>query len=140
MPGGMAGGAADVMADDVLVVEDDPEINELVGAYAQIAGFEYRRALDGASAFEEVSRRTPSVIVLDVMLPDFDGFEICRRLKSYATSADVPVIFLTALFDDASRRRGLECGAAEYLTKPFDPDQLIQLLERHGHPGATQKA
>ena len=124
------------MADDVLVVEDDPEINELVGAYAQIAGFEYRRALDGASAFAEVDRRAPSVIVLDVMLPDLDGFEICRRLKS-THSARVPVIFLTALYDEASRRRGMECGAADYLTKPFDPDQLIESLERHGHSGAT---
>ena len=122
------------MADDVLVVEDDPEINELVGAYAQLAGFEYRRALDAASAFAEVDRRTPSVIVLDVMLPDLDGFEICRRLKSTG-SARVPVIFLTALYDDASRRRGMECGAADYLTKPFDPEQLIQSLERHGHAG-----
>jgi two-component system response regulator ResD len=124
------------MADDVLVVEDDPEINELVGAYAQIAGFEYRRALDGSTALAEVSRRAPSVIVLDVMLPDLDGFEICRRIKSDgpAAAAGVPVIFLTALQDDASRRRGMECGAADYLTKPFDPDRLIETLERHGHP------
>ncbi len=122
------------MAGDVLVIEDDPEINELVGAYAQIAGFEYRQALDGAAAFEEVNRRAPSVIVLDVMLPDLDGFEICRRLKD-SSSAQVPVIFLTALYDEASRRRGMECGAADYLTKPFDPDRLLESLERHGHPG-----
>ena len=123
------------MADDVLVIEDDPEINELVGAYAQIAGFEYRRALDGSTALAEVSRRAPSVIVLDVMLPDLDGFEICRRIKSDGAAASaVPVIFLTALQDDASRKRGMECGAADYLTKPFDPDRLIESLERHGHP------
>ncbi|CAA9444098.1 MAG: hypothetical protein AVDCRST_MAG64-4395 [uncultured Phycisphaerae bacterium] len=123
------------MADDVLVIEDDPEINELVGAYAQLAGFEYRRALDGSTALAEVSRRAPSVIVLDVMLPDLDGFEICRRIKSDGpAAAAVPVIFLTALYDDASRRRGMECGAADYLTKPFDPDRLIESLERHGHP------
>ena len=127
------------MADDVLVVEDDQEINELVGAYAQLAGFEYRRALDGSSALAEVSRRAPSVIVLDVMLPDLDGFEICRRLKG-GTSAGVPVIFLTALYDDASRRRGLECGAADYLTKPFDPDRLMQCLERFGHAGTPPRA
>ena len=126
------------MADDVLVIEDDPEINELVGAYAQIAGFEYRQALDGAAAFAEVNRRAPSVIVLDVMLPDLDGFEICRRLKG-SSSAQVPVIFLTALYDEASRRRGMECGAADYLTKPFDPDRLLESLERHGHPGSLPR-
>lgn len=129
------------MADDVLVVEDDPEINELVGAYAQIAGFEYRRALDGSTALAEVTRRAPSVIVLDVMLPDLDGFEICRRIRGAgAPAAGIPVIFLTALYDDASRRRGVECGAADYLTKPFDPDRLIESLERHGHPTPGIKA
>ena len=120
------------MADDVLVVEDDPEINELVGAYAQIAGFEYRRALTGSAALDEVMRRPPRVIVLDVMLPDVDGFEVCRRLKAEGEAAgQVPVIFLTAMDNEAARKKGMECGATEYLTKPFDPDRLIATLEKH---------
>lgn len=120
------------MADDVLVVEDDPEINALVGAYAQIAGFEYRRALTGSAALDEVSRRPPRVIVLDVMLPDVDGFEVCRRLKAEGEAAGhVPIIFLTAMDNEASRKKGFECGATEYLTKPFDPDRLIATLEKH---------
>src|SRR5688572_27220135 len=122
------------MVDDVLVVEDDPEINELVGAYAQIAGFEYRRALTGSAAIAEVTRDPPAVIVLDVMLPDLDGFEVCRQIKQqYDGAGRVPVIFLTALDNEASRRKGMECGATEYLTKPFDPDRLIASLERYGH-------
>jgi len=116
---------------DVLVVEDDPEINELVGAYARIAGFEYRAALDGATALAEVRRLPPTVIVLDLMLPDFDGFEICRRIKGELGRSDIPVIILTALDNKACRREGLECGAAEYLTKPFDPDQLIDTISRY---------
>jgi len=116
----------------VLVVEDDPEINELVGAYARLAGFEYRAALDGAAALAEVRRLAPAVIVLDLMLPDFDGFEVCRRIKSELRS-DIPVILLTALDNKASRREGLECGAVEYMTKPFDPDRLIDSICRHGH-------
>src|SRR5919112_1221409 len=121
------------MADDVLVVEDDPEINEMVGAYAQLAGFEYRRALNGTDALAEVSRRPPRVIVLDVMLPDLDGFEICRRIKQQQGEAgeQVPIIFLPAMDSDAARRKGMECGADEYLTKPFDPDHLMASLERH---------
>ena len=117
---------------DVLVVEDDPEINELVGAYVRIAGFEYRAALDGTTALAEVRRHAPTVIVLDLMRPDIDGFEICRRIKGEPGLADIPVIILTALDNKACRREGLECGAADFLTKPFDPDRLIDTISRFG--------
>jgi DNA-binding response OmpR family regulator len=113
---------------DVLVVEDDAELNELVGAYVQMAGFTYRSALDGAAALREARSRAPSLIVLDLMLPDTDGFEVCRRLKSEPRTARVPVLMLTALDHDEHRRKGLACGAAEYLTKPFDPDRLIESI------------
>ena len=117
---------------DVLVVEDDPEINQLVGAYVQLAGFGYRPAYNGGTALDEATRRPPSVIVLDLMLPDLDGMEVCRRLKAAGSpAARVPVIILTALDSDSSRRAGLECGVAEYLLKPFDPDGLIETIARH---------
>ena len=115
----------------VLVVEDDPEINELVGAYARIAGFEYRAALDGATALTEARHRAPAAVVLDLMLPDIDGFEVCQRLKADPDTRRVPVIMLTALGDENSRARGMQCGACEYLVKPFDPDRLMQALSRH---------
>ena len=118
----------------ILVVEDDREINELVGAYAQIAGFEYRPALDGTSALREAHARRPAAVVLDLMLPDIDGFEVCKQLKNQTETKLVPVIMLTALTDDASKQRGRECGASEYLTKPFDPDRLMAALERHANP------
>src|SRR5207248_9402743 len=86
----------------VLVVEDDPEINELVGAYAQIAGFSYRAALDGNSALDQVKRHPPDVIVLDLMLPDLDGFEICRRVKSEPATRQLSAIILTAPDSDKS--------------------------------------
>ena len=121
----------------VLVVEDDREINELVGAYAQIAGFEYRPALDGTSALREAHARVPAAVVLDLMLPDIDGFEVCRQLKGEPDTRPVPVIMLTALSDEASRRRGAECGATEYLTKPFDPDRLMAALAKHARNGSS---
>src|SRR5438046_169198 len=101
---------------DVLVVEDDPEINELVGAYVEIAGFHYRRALNGNDALREAKALHPVLIVLDVMLPDVDGFEVCRRLKSEEQTSDIPVVMLTALDREELRQKGCQCGAAEYLT------------------------
>ena len=81
---------------DVLVVEDDAEINRLVGAYVQISGCHYRSALDGNSAMREYRSRMPDVVILDVMLPDLDGFEICRRVRAEHNGKRVIVIMLTA--------------------------------------------
>src|SRR5687767_5016385 len=92
---------------DVLVVEDDTQINELVGAYVQIAGYQYRAALDGATALAAVRERVPCLIILDLMLPDTDGFEIARRLKSDEKTASVPIVMLTALDREEQRKRGL---------------------------------
>jgi len=114
---------------DVLVVEDDREINELVGAYVEIAGFTYRSALDGAAALRQVRESPPSLIVLDLMLPDADGFEICRAIKSNRQTASIPILMLTALDGEEHRRRGQECGAVAYMTKPFDPDRLLEALQ-----------
>ena len=121
----MAGSAA------VLVVEDDSQINELVGAYVEIAGFTYRSACDGATALAAVRERLPALIILDLMLPDTDGFEIARQLKSDERTARIPILMLTALDREEQRARGMAAGAVEYLTKPFDPDQLIDAIRRN---------
>ncbi len=122
---------------DVLVVEDDPEINELIGAYVRLAGFVYRSALDGETALAEVRHHAPVVMVLDLMLPDFSGLEICRRIKRRAETSGVQVILLTALDNDQARRDGAACGAAEFLTKPFDPESLMASIARHAFPNHT---
>jgi two-component system OmpR family response regulator len=115
----------------VLVVEDDPEINELVGAYVQIAGFEYERALNGEQAVEKARAKHPALIVLDIMLPDFDGFEVARRLKGEAGTRSIPIVMLTALDRDDYRQRGMSAGAVDYLTKPFDPDRLLEAIREN---------
>ena len=115
----------------VLVVEDDREINTLVGAYAEICGFEYRAALDGTTALREAEKRAPDAIILDLMLPDVDGFEVCKRLRNDLHLTDVPIIILSALSGEKEKARGRECGADEYLTKPFNPDELIKTLMEH---------
>src|SRR5689334_10458537 len=100
-------------ARDVLVVEDDPEMNELVGAYVGIAGFPYRAAFDGGAALEEVRRNPPALMVLDLMLPDQSGLEVCHQVKEQPQGRRVPIIILTALDSEESRRKGRECGADE---------------------------
>lgn len=120
---------------DVLVVEDDTQINELVGAYVQIAGFGYRAALDGASALAAVRERLPSLIILDLMLPDTDGFEIARQLKRDEKTASIPIVMLTALDRDEQRKQGMDAGAVRYITKPFDPDQLIDAIRKNALTG-----
>jgi DNA-binding response OmpR family regulator len=122
---------------NVLVVDDDPEINQLVGAYVEIAGFGYESALDGETALRRARESNPSLIVLDLMLPDTDGIEVCRQLKSDSRTAGIPVVMLTAMDKEEHGRRGVACGAAAYMTKPFDPDALLEMIQKNavnGHP------
>src|SRR5689334_18556305 len=125
-----------VAAADVLVVEDDPEINELIGAYVELAGFSCRRVLRGEDALREAHAHHPSLIVLDVMRPDLDGFELCRRLRGERDTIDSPIVMLTALDQEEMRNRARQCGVDEYLTKPFDPDKLLDAIrQRARHNG-----
>jgi len=105
----------------VVVVEDDPHIAELVELYLRRDGFRVLRRSTGASALDAVRDERPRLVVLDVGLPDIDGFEVCRRLRA---ESDVPVIFLTARGDEVDRVLGLELGADDYLPKPFSPAEL----------------
>jgi DNA-binding response OmpR family regulator len=115
----------------VLVVEDDPSINTLVCTYVEIAGLKCRSVLNGTTALRDAHEHTPSAVLLDLMLPDIDGFEVCKQLKADETTRAVPIIMLTALSDDKSRERGLACGASEYIVKPFNPDRLLAALAQY---------
>jgi two-component system response regulator MtrA len=105
-----------------VVIEDDDAISALVGTYLEQAGFEVVRECTGEGGFETVARRHPRFVVLDLGLPDVDGFDLCRRLRG---SADVPILILTARDEEADRVIGLELGADDYLTKPFSPRELV---------------
>ena len=117
----------------VLVVDDDTNITDLVGTALRYEGFEVHLAHAGRAAIDAVTSFRPDLIVLDVMLPDLDGFEVCRRFKRDEVASRVPIIFLTAMDSETARRKGMECGAVDYLIKPFDPDRLLATIERHGH-------
>jgi two-component system, OmpR family, alkaline phosphatase synthesis response regulator PhoP len=107
----------------ILLVDDEPSITELSRMYLERDGYRIHEAHDGESALEAAVKHQPALIVLDVMLPKVDGFDVCRRLRS--AGDDVPIIMLTARDEDIDKILGLELGADDYLTKPFNPRELV---------------
>jgi two-component system OmpR family response regulator len=106
----------------LLVVEDDPNILELLSASLRFAGFEVRTAMNGSEALAVAADRRPDLVVLDVMLPDVDGFDVIKRLR--AEGDRVPVVFLTARDGTEDKIRGLTLGGDDYVTKPFSLEEL----------------
>jgi two-component system OmpR family response regulator len=125
----------------LLVVEDDPGIAELLSTALSFAGFEVRTAATAAEALREVAARQPDLIVLDIMLPDSDGFDVLRRIRGQ--SSRLPVLFLSARDTVADRVAGLTLGAADYVVKPFSMDEVlarIRAVLRRGSAGDGQLA
>jgi DNA-binding response OmpR family regulator len=114
------------MAGSILVVEDEESIVELVRLYLTKEGFRVNVARDGQEALEMARRLPPDLVVLDLMLPRVDGWEVCRRLRK---ESNVPVIMLTARTDDVDKIVGLELGADDYVTKPFNPRELVARIK-----------
>ena len=108
----------------ILVVEDDFDISNMLRIYFQSQDFEVTVAPRGGEALELCRRQLPHVIVLDIMLPDIDGYEVCRRLRSNLRTSHVPIIFLTQRDERSDKIAGLELGADDYITKPFDIEEL----------------
>ena len=108
----------------ILVVEDDFDISNMLRIYFQSQGFEVTVAARGEDGLELCRQQLPHVIVLDIMLPDIDGYEVCRRLRSNLRTSHVPIIFLTQKDERSDRIAGLELGADDYITKPFDIEEL----------------
>ncbi|MBI5468252.1 MAG: response regulator [Deltaproteobacteria bacterium] len=111
----------------VLIVEDELDLLDLVDFNLTRKGFVTAGALDGAEAMEKIESFGPDLVVLDLMLPKVDGWEICRGLKS--RNKDIPVIMLTAKSMPEDKVKGLECGADDYITKPFNIKELVMKIE-----------
>ena len=112
----------------VLLVEDEPIILRLLQVNLRLEGYEVVACSSGEDALLRVERSPPDVVVLDVVLPGIDGFEVCRRLRGSPATADVPVIMVTAQAQDEDRKRGYALGVREYVTKPFEPAELVALV------------
>ncbi|MFF4836913.1 response regulator transcription factor [Streptomyces sp. NPDC001315] len=111
----------------LLVVEDEPSIRALLESALRLTGYEVSSAENGRSALVEIERSAPHLVLLDVMLPDLDGFEVTQRLR--AAGNDVPILFLTARTDLDDRLKGLKSGGDDYVTKPFSIEEVLLRIE-----------
>jgi DNA-binding response OmpR family regulator len=123
----------------ILIVDDEPEAVELVEFNLKQAGFDVLTAADGAEALKKARTTLPNLVVLDLMLPEIDGLEVCKMLRRDPTTAAIPIVMVTAKAAEIDRILGLELGADDYITKPFSPRELVlrikNILQR-GRPSA----
>ncbi|MBO3457219.1 hybrid sensor histidine kinase/response regulator [Aetokthonos hydrillicola Thurmond2011] len=115
----------------ILLVDDNPNNIKVLWEAIQGCGWKVLMATDGESAIEQTEYAAPDLILLDVMMPGIDGFETCRRLKANILTQNIPVIFMTALSDSIDKVKGLEMGAVDYITKPFQQEEVIARLKLH---------
>lgn len=121
----------------ILIVDDEPNIIELGRLYLENEGFSVESAADGIEALVKFEQLNPALIVLDLMLPELDGWEVCKRIRA---KSPVPIIMLTARDDDVDKIVGLELGADDYMTKPYNPRELVARVKAVLRRGAPQPA
>ena len=120
----------------ILIVDDEPNIVQLVSMYLVRENYQVISAEDGQKALDTVITQKPDLVVLDVMLPSLDGFEVCRRLRANGNS--IPIIMVTARDEDIDKILGLELGADDYLTKPFNPRELVARIRAVLRRGSSE--
>jgi DNA-binding response OmpR family regulator len=122
----------------VAVVDDDPELIRAVRLVLKAAGADVFEAINGIAGYLLVRRERPDAVLLDIMMPDIDGFEVCRKLKLDQLTRNIPIIFLTARSGQDHIEKGLSLGAQGYITKPFEPDDLIDKINQVTESRASQ--
>lgn len=120
----------------ILAVDDEPELTDLMHYHLVRAGHDVTTAANGWEAIHAVRANRPDIILLDLMLPDLDGFGVCEILRREAATATIPIIIVSAWASTDSRNLGLELGALDYITKPFSPQELVERVNRLLHARA----
>ena len=123
--------ATELRGATLLIVDDKPQNLRLISDFLAEQGFELMLTRSGAQALEKARLATPDLVLLDVRMPEMDGFEVCRRLKADPRTADVPVIFMTAEDDTAHKVEGFRLGAVDYITKPMQREELLARIQHH---------
>ncbi|MHB1561280.1 MAG: response regulator transcription factor, partial [Isosphaeraceae bacterium] len=113
-----------------LIVEDEPQANKLLAMLLQLRGYQTESAYSGSEALDKIRDRAPDVVFLDLMLPDMDGYTVCRALKSPAGVSVIPVVIVTARLTAENRIESYAAGADDYVPKPYTPDQIFEALEQ----------
>ena len=113
----------------ILIVEDEESLLKLESILLATRGYRVKGVTDGLAALKEIEADRPDLVLLDIMMPGIDGFEVCRRIKENANTRDIPVVMLTAKKSSADQARGFEVGADDYLTKPFKSGRIIEAIE-----------
>jgi putative two-component system response regulator len=123
-------GMKDLSECTILIVDDiETNIDILLDTLGE--DYDIAVAMDGASALESIEDEPPDLILLDIMMPDMDGYEVCEKLKSNPKTTDIPVIFLSALSEADEKQKGLNLGAVDFITKPFDPSLVQEKVKQH---------
>uniref|UniRef100_A0ACD5GP21 Response regulator n=1 Tax=Desertifilum tharense IPPAS B-1220 TaxID=1781255 RepID=A0ACD5GP21_9CYAN len=117
---------------NIILIVDDHQTNlNLLFQLLRNVGFKVLISMDGESAIEQTYYAQPDLILLDVMMPGIDGFETCRQIKSNPSTCDIPIIFMTALSDTENKVKGFQYGAVDYITKPFQYEEVISRVQTH---------
>jgi DNA-binding response OmpR family regulator len=119
------------MAKKILIIEDYPATSKMIAEILEMEGFEAIIAPDGATGLEKAAAEKPNLILLDIMLPGMDGLEVCTRLRANMETKDIPVIMVSVKASDEDIKSGLNRGANGYVSKPFDPFKLIEIVKKH---------
>ena len=115
----------------ILIIDDNLATISMLETLLKISGYEIVTAFDGPSGIEKALSEMPALILLDIMMPQMDGIEVCTRLRQTPQTAAVPIVFLSAKADEKDIKRGLEAGANEYLLKPFNLEKLMQTVRKY---------
>jgi two-component system alkaline phosphatase synthesis response regulator PhoP len=119
----------EIMAGKILIIEDDVSTSQFLSYTMEHEGFQTLTAEDGLEGLGKARTENPDLVILDIMLPGLDGFELCHRLRTYAPTADIPVLILSAKAQDTDKAAGFKMGANYYIVKPADPAQIVDAVK-----------
>lgn len=114
---------------DILIIDDEPDNLRLLSIILKSQGYKVRQAVNAAIALKTIDLQQPDLILLDILMPDIDGYQLCQQFKQNETTKEIPVIFLSALARGLDRKKGFQAGGVDYLTKPFELEEVLARVE-----------